>query len=150
MSQTQTDASSSTPSQSSPSTTLKSPASTHTSLAPQDTASARAAVEATLSSVGSTYDTDLKHRISDIHANSQNIANQEKELVRATQALNKESEKWKKMADKTTKQLNEFGDVQNWAEVLERDLLVLEETMRLVEGREDEGNESGVNRLPPV
>jgi len=146
MSQTHTEASSSTPSNT-PSTTNKSPASTHTSLSPPDTAAARAAVQASLASVGSTYDADLKQRVADLHANSQAIAKQEKELIKATAALNKESAKWAKMADKTTKQLNEFGDVQNWAEVLERDLLVLEETMRLVEGKEDQGNISGVNKL---
>jgi hypothetical protein len=97
--------------------------------------------------VGSVYDADLKQRVADLHANSQAIAKQEKDLVKATAALNKESAKWGKLADKTTKQLNEFGDVQNWAEVLERDLLVLEETVRLVEGGEDGGNISGVNRV---
>jgi hypothetical protein len=148
MSITHTEASSSTPSQTPQSTTTKSPASTHTSLSQPDTAAARAAVQATLASVGSTYDSDLKRRVADLHANSQAIAKQEKDLVKATAALNKESAKWTKMADKATKQLNEFGDVQNWAEVLERDLLVLEETVRLVEGREDEGNVSGVNRVP--
>lgn len=161
MSQPQADASSSTsPSQTPPSTTTKSPTtSTHTSLSspaqpyyqanqdPPDTASARAAVAATLSSVGSAYDADLQRRVADLHANAQAIAKQEKDLIKATAALNKESAKWGKMADKTTKQLNEFGDVQNWAEVLERDLLVLEETVRLVEGREDEGNMSGVNKM---
>jgi hypothetical protein len=86
--------------------------------------------------------------VQDLHANSKAIEKQEKDLAKATAALAKESAKWAKMADKTTKQLNEFGDVQNWAEVLERDLLVLEETVRLVDGRPDEGNVSGVNRLP--
>ncbi|KIW06429.1 uncharacterized protein PV09_02876 [Verruconis gallopava] len=143
MSQTQTEASSSQ----TPSTASKSPASTHTSIG-TDTASARAAVQASLAAVGSSYDSDIQRRVRDLHANSKAIAKQEEELVKATEALNKESAKWAKLADKTTKQLNEFGDVQNWAEVLERDLLVLEETVRLVEGRPDEGNISGVNKMP--
>jgi ABC-type transporter Mla subunit MlaD len=147
MSQTHTEGSTSTPSQTPSSTTTKSPASTQTSFSPPDTASARAAVHASLAAVGSTYDADLQRRVADLHSNSKAIATQEKNLVKATAALNKESAKWAKMVDKTTKQLNEFGDVQNWAEVLERDLLVLEETVRLVEGREDEGNASGVNRM---
>jgi hypothetical protein len=86
--------------------------------------------------------------VQDLHANSKAIDKQEKDLAKATSALAKESEKWAKVGDKAIKQLNEIGDVQNWAEVLERDLLVLEETMRLVEGRPDEGNISGVNKLP--
>lgn len=34
--------------------------------------------------------------------------------------------------------MKELGDIQNWAEVLERDLLVLEETVREGEERERE------------
>ena len=41
--------------------------------------------------------------------------------------------------------MKELGDIQNWAEVLERDLLVLEETVREGEEREREmEREAGV------
>ena len=40
------------------------------------------------------------------------------------------------MANDAAGKLKELGDIQNWAEVLERDLLVLEETMRMGEGEE--------------
>ena len=40
------------------------------------------------------------------------------------------------MANDAADKLKELGDIQNWAEVLERDLLVLEETMRMGEGEE--------------
>ena len=40
------------------------------------------------------------------------------------------------MANDAAGKLKELGDIQNWAEVLERDLLVLEETMRIGEGEE--------------
>jgi len=112
------------------------------------TAEARAAVTASLVSVGATYDPDLQRRVNDIHANSKAIEKQEKELAKQTAALAKHSAQWQKLADKTTKQLNEFGDIQNWAEVMERDLLVLEETARLVDGKADQGNVSGVNKWP--
>jgi len=39
--------------------------------------------------------------------------------------------------------MRDFGDVQNWAEMLERDFMVLEETMRLVEGGGEVERESG-------
>ncbi|KAJ4983786.1 hypothetical protein SVAN01_10706 [Stagonosporopsis vannaccii] len=94
---------------------------------------ARAAVLASLSSIGTSVDADLRTRTADLHANSAAIARQEKELAKQTAALRKESDKWQKLGDTSTKKLNEIGDVQNWAEMLERDLLVLEETARLVD-----------------
>lgn len=109
------------------------------------TAEARAAVTATLSSVGSAYDTDLQRRAADLHANSKAIEKQERELIKQTAGLAKQSAQWEKIIGKSTKQLNEIGDVQNWAEVMERDLLRIEETLRLVEGRPDQGNISGTN-----
>ena len=48
--------------------------------------------------------------------------------------MEKESNKLKKEAEGTEKKLRELGDIQNWAEVLERDLRVLEETVTLGEG----------------
>ncbi|QDS73825.1 hypothetical protein FKW77_006348 [Venturia effusa] len=109
------------------------------------TAEARAAVTATLSAVGSVYDTDLQRRAADLHTNSKAIEKQERELIKQTVGLAKQSARWEKLIGKSTKQLNEFGDVQNWAEVMERDLLRIEETLRLVEGRPDQGNMSGTN-----
>lgn len=109
------------------------------------TAEARAAVTATLSSVGSAYDNDLQRRAADLHANSKAIEKQERELVKQTAGLAKQSAQWEKLIGKSTKQLNEIGDVQNWAEVMERDLLRIEETLRLVEGSPDQDNASGTN-----
>jgi len=111
------------------------------------TAEARAAVTATLKSVGSSYNTDLQQRAADLHANSKAIEKQERELAKQTAALAKQSAQWEKLIGKSTKQLNEIGDVQNWAEVIERDLLVIEETLRLAEGRPDQANASGTNGL---
>ncbi|KAH6618977.1 hypothetical protein C7974DRAFT_416312 [Boeremia exigua] len=94
---------------------------------------ARAAVIASLSSIGTSVDADLRTRTADLHANSAAIARQERELAKQTAVLQKEGDKWQKLGDTSTKKLNEIGDVQNWAEMLERDLLVLEETVRLVD-----------------
>lgn len=40
--------------------------------------------------------------------------------------LGRESARYGKMADESAARLKELGDIQNWAEVLERELLVLE------------------------
>lgn len=50
--------------------------------------------------------------------------------------MRKETDKYNKAAEQARGKLKELGDIQNWAEVLERDLLVLEETVR--EGEESE------------
>ncbi|KXL48882.1 hypothetical protein M433DRAFT_152112 [Acidomyces richmondensis BFW] len=97
-------------------------------------AEARAAVLASLQSAGSNYDSKLQRRVADLHENVAAIALQESEVKKRTAALAKESMKWQKELDKTTRGLNEFGDMQNWAEMIERDFMVLEETLRLVEG----------------
>lgn len=64
---------------------------------------------------------------------------QEKDLVTETANLRREREKLALEADMAAKKLKEVGNVQNWAEVLERQFVVLEETLRLA----DEGSVSG-------
>ncbi|KAF2130848.1 hypothetical protein P153DRAFT_365492 [Dothidotthia symphoricarpi CBS 119687] len=102
--------------------------------AARQTAEAHAAVTASLASIGFSVDNEMRTRTADLHANAAAISKQEQELVKQTAALAKQSAQWQKLGDSTTKKLNEIGDVQNWAEMIERDLLVLEETMRAVEG----------------
>jgi len=97
-------------------------------------AEARAAVLASLESAGSNYDSKLQRRAADIHENAAAISLQESDIKKNTAALAKESMRWQKELEKATKGLNEFGDMQNWAEMMERDFMVLEETLRLVEG----------------
>ncbi|KAH7399136.1 hypothetical protein DE146DRAFT_613059 [Phaeosphaeria sp. MPI-PUGE-AT-0046c] len=107
------------------------------------TAEARAAVTASLASVGASVDNELRTRTADLHANAEAISKQEKELAKQTAALAQESAKWQKLLDGGTKKLNEVGDIQNWAEMIERDLLVLEETVRLIDGKKVEDTASG-------
>lgn len=95
---------------------------------------ARAAVLASLDSAGSNYDSQFQRRAADLHVNAAAIAKQETELKKQANTLAKESRKWQKEVEKATRGVNEIGDVQNWAEMMERDLLVLEETLRLAEG----------------
>ncbi|KAI4150700.1 MAG: hypothetical protein L6R39_002188 [Caloplaca ligustica] len=104
---------------------------------PQQTAEARAAFTASLLSAGtSTVESDLKTRAADLHANTAAIDKQEQALLKETKNLGKESDKWQKLVDGGARGVKETGDVQNWAEMLERDLCVLEDTMAMVEEEE--------------
>lgn len=104
---------------------------------PQRTAEARAAFTAHLTSIGNTHISALEGRVSDIHRNAAAIAKQDDDVSRQTRKLAAESGKHHKVADDAAEKLKELGDIQNWAEVLERDLLVLEETMQMGEAGED-------------
>ncbi|KAI1766520.1 hypothetical protein GGR53DRAFT_208945 [Hypoxylon sp. FL1150] len=92
-------------------------------------AEARAALVATMSNM---LDSELQSRASLLHANAAALAKQERDVARGTEGLRKENDKLEKLARDTERKIKELGNVQNWAEVLERDFLVLEETMRLV------------------
>lgn len=109
----------------------------------REQAEARAAVLASLQSAGSAYDSQLQYRAADLHKNSAAIAQQEKELQKQVAAMAKETAKWEKEYQKADRSIREIGHVQNWAEMLEKDLMVLEETMRLVDGQEQMESASG-------
>jgi hypothetical protein len=82
-----------------------------------------------------------------VHSASKAIETQQTALEKETAKLGKESEKHKKVLEKGEKALKEFGDLQNWAEMLEREVLVLEEVVRRKEGGGDgvvRGEGSGV------
>ena len=99
----------------------------------QRTAEARTAFLAALNSVGSQGDAELQARAKDIHSSSAAIANQEAEVAKQTDFLAKQTAQYQQIADESRGKLKEIGDVQNWAEMIERDLLVLEETMRIAD-----------------
>ncbi|GES57231.1 biogenesis of lysosome-related organelles complex 1 subunit 1 [Aspergillus terreus] len=105
---------------------------------PQRTAEAKAAFEASLRSVGANYEADLRDRARNLHENAAALDKQEGDVQRATGALAKQNDQLAKVADQARDGLKEIGDVQNWAELIERDLLVIEETVRLAEEREEE------------
>lgn len=99
----------------------------------QRTAEARTAFTASLSSIGSNLDADLRSRAANLHSNSAALSKQEADLAKETAALSKQTAQWRRMADNSREKLKEIGDVQNWAEMIERDLLVIEQTLRMVE-----------------
>ncbi|KAK2072567.1 hypothetical protein P8C59_006914 [Phyllachora maydis] len=96
----------------------------------QHVTEARAAVVA---SIGNLVDRELQGRATMLHGNAAAIARQEGEVARATEALRRENDKLSKVVNDAARKVKEAGNVQNWAEVLERDFLVLEETLRLWE-----------------
>ena len=108
---------------------------------PRRTAEAKAAVTAHLTAIGNLHTSALETRVSDIHNNTIAISKQEDEIVKQTKRLADESKKHQKVADDAAGKLKELGDIQNWAEVLERDMLVIEEALNMVEG-EDSGWET--------
>lgn len=104
------------------------------------TAQARAALVASL---GNALDTELKSRAALLHGGAAAIARQERDLNDALEGLRREDDRLLRVLEGGSRRVKELGDVQNWAERLERDFIVLEETMRLVErgDGEEEGSE---------
>lgn len=114
----------------------------------KETLEAKSAFSATLLNIGSTHASPLVERAHTITENAAALDKQQAELEAHTAALAKQNESWDKLAGEARDGLKEIGDVQNWAEVVERELLVLEEMMGYVESKGDGGegvNEDGMN-----
>ncbi|RAH77912.1 hypothetical protein BO86DRAFT_382540 [Aspergillus japonicus CBS 114.51] len=104
---------------------------------------ARTAFTATLRSTAQTHETQLRERARILHDNASALERQEHALAGATAALAAQNAQLTKTADAARDALKEIGDVQNWAEVIERELLVVEETLRLVEGPRNHHHQRG-------
>lgn len=87
--------------------------------------------DAIIASMSNLLDHKLQTRATQLHSNSAALAKQEADVARATEGLRKETAKLERVAKDAGRKVKELGNVQNWAEVLERDLLVIEETIRL-------------------
>ncbi|MCJ1384599.1 hypothetical protein MMC17_007717 [Xylographa soralifera] len=109
----------------------------------QRTTEARAAFLASLTSVGSQGDAALQARAQDIHSSAAALARQDGDVAKQTAALAQHTAAYQQLADDSRGTLKEIGDVQNWAEMIERDLLVLEETMRVVDEEAERGEGGG-------
>ncbi|PHH83333.1 hypothetical protein CDD82_2085 [Ophiocordyceps australis] len=105
---------------------------------PRAVASARAAVVA---SVGNLLDAQLQTRATGLHGGAAALERQKRDVAEATAGLRRERERLAREAEGATRRIKELGNVQNWAEVLERELLVLEETVRLAGGGADHDDE---------
>ncbi|KAL2825197.1 hypothetical protein BDW59DRAFT_161911 [Aspergillus cavernicola] len=105
---------------------------------------ATSAFTATLHSLGTTHTASLVDRTKNLHNNASALRAQEDQLARTTADLGRQNTEWEGLAGDIRDGLKEIGDVQNWAEVLERELLVVEEVLRGVE--EEDGEEEGRGR----
>ena len=103
----------------------------------QRTAEAKAAFTASLNMVGSNLDADLQSRARNIHANSKELNKQEQGVDKEIKKLSKQSDQMQKAVDQARSDLKEFDSLQNFeadlGKDLERDLRLIEETLRIVE-----------------
>jgi len=106
----------------------------------QRTAEAHAAFTGALKSVGSNLDADLRARAANLHENATALSKQEADLKRATNDLARQNDQWQKVADQAREGLKEIGDIQNWAELIERDLLIVEETIKFADEKKKSNN----------
>jgi hypothetical protein len=95
-----------------------------------------------MTSIGQTATHEMQARAVDLHGNTKVIEKQEKTLATGVKGLAKEREKLDKVVKEGARVVKELGNVQNWAEVLERDFLVLGETIRLANGGSGSESES--------
>ncbi|KAK0626327.1 hypothetical protein B0T14DRAFT_492675 [Immersiella caudata] len=99
---------------------------------------------AVVASIGNMLDRELQGRAALLHTNNAAIEKQERDVAKARDALSKENDKLQRLAEENARKVKEIGNVQNWAEMLEREFLIMEETLRLVKRGEDgEGSWSG-------
>lgn len=101
---------------------------------------ALAAFTATLHSVGTNLETPLRDRAATITSGAAALEKQETELAESTARLARQNAQWVGLADETRDGLKEIGDVQNWAEMIERDLSMLEEIVDAADAQEREGD----------
>lgn len=105
------------------------------------TTQAKTAFTASLHAVGTNHDAPLRARALNIHSNADVLSRQEAAVARATDELGERNGEMEGVVDGARDGLKEIGDVQNWAEVIERELMVLEETARMVEDGQRTGEE---------
>ncbi|KAK4133177.1 hypothetical protein BT67DRAFT_337690, partial [Trichocladium antarcticum] len=92
---------------------------------------ARTAIEASMANL---VDRELATRASQLHSNHAAIEQQARGVVRATAGLRRDNDGLGRLAATHARKVKEIGNVQNWAEMLEREFVILEETLRLVGG----------------
>ncbi|VVT49747.1 uncharacterized protein SAPINGB_P002423 [Magnusiomyces paraingens] len=97
---------------------------------------AQARLAADLAAVPVALEAPLVERITEIHANQRRICAQAEQLDSDVAALRKLNAKWRNLTTSTRNKLKDYGDVQNWAEIVDQDLRVIEETIKIVQTTE--------------
>jgi hypothetical protein len=87
----------------------------------------------------------LTERTEAIVSASQSISVQRQILIQDTQKLSQQAQELEKTLDQSVDQLKELGDLQNWAEVVFRDISIIEETLRMVDEQEAANDQADNN-----
>ena len=99
-----------------------------------------------MATVSNLLDGQLQGRAAQLHGNAAGLERQGRDVARATAGLRRDTDRLAREAADAGRVVKELGNVQNWAEVLERDFLVLEDTVRRVRqggGSSDDGDGEG-------
>ena len=104
----------------------------------QRTAEAKAAFTAALKSEGSKLDADLQLRAKDIHKGATTLAKQDSDVQKEIQKLSKQNDAMQKVVDKTRNEMKAYDDLPDIMADLERDLMIVEETLRIAEGNDQD------------
>ncbi|KAJ1799638.1 hypothetical protein LPJ75_006633 [Coemansia sp. RSA 2598] len=79
-----------------------------------------------------TATTSLSAELSRVHANQREIESLSRDCAHLVQQHVRSTAKWTKLVDQFNDALKELGDVRNWAQVIERDMLDVAATLELV------------------
>ena len=75
----------------------------------------------------------MQARAKDIHSSSAAIAKQEADIAKQIDLLAQQTAQYQQIAGDSRGKLKEIGDVQIWAEILEPNFMVLEETITIAD-----------------
>lgn len=79
----------------------------------------------------------MNERTEAIIAASKSLESQRQGLLKDTERLSRQTDALEKAMNENVDQLKEMGDLQNWAEVVFRDISIIEETLKAVEEQEN-------------
>ncbi|KAJ1723650.1 hypothetical protein LPJ53_002033 [Coemansia erecta] len=79
-----------------------------------------------------TATTSLSAQLARVHANQRDIEALARDCAHRVQQHVRSTAKWAKMVDQFNASLKELGDVRNWAQVIERDMLDVAATLEIV------------------
>lgn len=96
-------------------------------------ASARFAAELVLGPRA--VDAKLREKISQVHEAERLIGVQREKLSKLNRGLDKDVRAWEATSSNALSKLREAGDLQNWAEIIDGELRVIEETVRIRDSR---------------
>ena len=75
---------------------------------------------------------ELRERLGTILENASSIEKQSLLMQQKANQVEKSAKEWENLLHVTSKKLRHFGDLQNWAEQIERDMHLIERTLQIV------------------